>query len=264
MHQPTDPRYPSRAPASGSVDDALHELDREMRELQQKMDALRNPQPAAPAAPPSPVVPPPAPAPPPARPPAPPQAPAPRAPVAQPPVAQPPRQSDWVDATTSDLRRLRDNLNRLAQELGGAVDDLLSGIEAMRGRSGAAAQQPAPQQPAPQQPAPQQPAAPSQPAPAMQHAEFGNVVELDAGPFDDLVAVERFKQALGDLPGVEDVYVKAYGRSRAVIELTVDDRQTVVDEMHSHLSYSLDAGPAPDGKVVVHLHAAPPVEQPGV
>ena len=49
-----------------------------------------------------------------------------------------------------------------------------------------------------------------------------------------------------------------------MIELTVDDRQTVVDEMHVHLPYSLDAGPAPDGKVIVHLHPVPAAEPPGV
>jgi hypothetical protein len=34
--------------------------------------------------------------------------------------------------------------------------------------------------------------------------------------------------------------------------------------MHVHLPYHLDAGPAPDGKVIVHLHPVPVVDQPEV
>lgn len=272
MHSPTDPRNPAWNPGSGNVDDALRELDREMEELKRKMAALRQPQ--APPAAPQPVVPPQPPAPqaqapvpapqaPPAQPPAPQPAeyapappPAPPVPAAQPQPPAASRQADWVDATGADLRRLRDNLNRLTKELARAVDDLLSGIETMRGRPEAhvfASQAPAPPAPAPQMPAP--------PAPTYEIPVLENIVELDVGPFTDLVAVERFKQAVGDLPGVEDVYVKTYGKGRALIELTVDDRQTVVDEMHVHLPYPLDAGPTPDGKVVVHLHAAPAVDQ---
>ena len=60
-------------------------------------------------------------------------------------------------------------------------------------------------------------------------AEYDRVVtkvtepaRVEAGPFADIGAVERFEQQLAALPGVREARVRKYKGGRAVIDVTLD------------------------------------------
>lgn len=46
-------------------------------------------------------------------------------------------------------------------------------------------------------------------------------IAVDAGPFSDIATLSGFEQALGSVPGVRDVRVRAFESSRALIDVTL-------------------------------------------
>lgn len=46
-------------------------------------------------------------------------------------------------------------------------------------------------------------------------------IAVDAGPFSDIATLSGFEQALGSVPGVHDVHVRAFESSRALIDVTL-------------------------------------------
>jgi hypothetical protein len=67
------------------------------------------------------------------------------------------------------------------------------------------------------------PLAPAEPVAAGAHDEetFAGQVTIDAGPFTDIATLSSFEQALGHVPGTQDVYVRGFEGSRALIDLVL-------------------------------------------
>jgi len=65
------------------------------------------------------------------------------------------------------------------------------------------------------------PAAVPLPGPAVASADptVQGQLTIDAGPFGDIATLSQFEQALGRLPGAQDVYVKGFEGHRALIDL---------------------------------------------
>ncbi|WP_354699414.1 hypothetical protein DSM112329_05130 [Paraconexibacter sp. AEG42_29] len=99
------------------------------------------------------------------------------------------------------------------------------------------------------------PAAPAGPGPNDQ-LTFAGQVTVDAGPFEDISTLSSFEQALGHLPGTQDVYVRGFEGSRALIDLVLGAPVAVGDELRKtaplgftitaatsdHLSITIDGG----------------------
>jgi hypothetical protein len=57
------------------------------------------------------------------------------------------------------------------------------------------------------------------PQSSAENAILQGTVVVDAGPFTDIAVLSQFEQALGRLPGAQDVYVRGFEGQRAVIDV---------------------------------------------
>jgi F0F1-type ATP synthase membrane subunit b/b' len=130
-----------------------------------------------------------------------------------------------------------------------------------------AAQPDTPVSPQPSPPPERQPVAAAAPRPEVPSAPWpvereqelsATLVELDAGPFPDFVAVAAFERSLAQLPNVEEVYVRELGDERARIELTLSEPSALLAMMEESLPYLLDVRSANRSKLVVDVAAQTP------
>jgi hypothetical protein len=88
---------------------------------------------------------------------------------------------------------------------------------------------------------------------------FETSVELDAGPFADFGSLSAFERSLAALPGVEDVYVRRLADDRAIIELTLAEKASLLPAMRESLPYEIVARAASSTSLV--LDVAPPASE---
>lgn len=157
-----------------------------------------------------------------------------------PPVADPEARRVLAEAKASlsglhhqldDLVRVRQELERSTRELMDEYSRVLSAFGETDARPpGAAAAAPAftpapafapgpPPAPAPA-PVAAATAVPAAPG-AADHELFSGQVTVDAGPFTDIATLSAFEQALGQVPGTKDVYVRGFEGSRALIDVVL-------------------------------------------
>src|SRR2546421_27244 len=74
-------------------------------------------------------------------------------------------------------------------------------------------------------------APPPPPPPQADGREFDGQVVIDAGPFPDIATLGSFEQALARLPQAEDVYVREFTGSRALIDVLLAAPVALLDEM---------------------------------
>lgn len=128
----------------------------------------------------------------------------------------------------AQLERFREKLERSARELMAEYDLLLDGLresaeEALGGPESREIQEPEPlasrvvAAPAPSP----WPRAAATDAPGLDATVLAGSITVDAGPFRDIATLSSFEQALGDVSGVEDVHVRGFEASRALIDVTL-------------------------------------------
>lgn len=139
----------------------------------------------------------------------------------------------------AQLERFREKLERSARELMAEYDLLLDGLrvsaeEALEAPESREIKDPEPlvarvvHEPEPlasrvvAAPAPSPwPRAAATDAPGLDAAVLAGSITVDAGPFRDIATLSSFEQALGDVSGVEDVHVRGFEASRALIDVTL-------------------------------------------
>jgi hypothetical protein len=139
---------------------------------------------------------------------APPTPAAPPAPTAPPTPAAPPPETSELIAQLRELTEAHERLLTATRELLASYAGALSRVPAGSEPSAAA-----PTAPAPTAPAPTAPSAPTAPTARSE-------VSVSAGPFASTAALRGFERALGQLPEVREVAVRAYeGDDRAVVDV---------------------------------------------
>jgi hypothetical protein len=81
-------------------------------------------------------------------------------------------------------------------------------------------------------------------------------VELDAGPFGDLLELSAFEQSLAEVPAVDEVYVRGFAKMRAQIELELGEGSELVDDLREHLPYALEIRPRAGGRLTLDVGLA--------
>ncbi len=141
-----------------------------------------------------------------------------------------------------DLVRVREALEASTRELMDEYRRVLGSLDGAPSAAPTPASQPsAPPASAPATAAPAaagpvappaDPVVPARPAPAEAPASmvdpasadamlFSGQITVDAGPFSDIGTLSAFEQALGQVPGTEDVYVRGFEGSRALIDVVL-------------------------------------------
>jgi hypothetical protein len=192
----------------------LDELERKLRELEAELQIT-----AVPAARPAPTAPPPPP-PPPAEPP---PAPEPRPDAAERLVADARSRLRALGDQIDGLLSFREDLERIARELDEEYARTLGRL------------------------------VPSQAPPPPEPDPLEGTVVVDAGPFADLAALTGFEQALGDAPGVEDVYVSGFDDRRATIEVRLAAPTALDDVLAGELSHRVAGVRREDARLIVDV-----------
>ncbi|MCW3000409.1 MAG: hypothetical protein JWN65_3958 [Solirubrobacterales bacterium] len=123
-----------------------------------------------------------------------------------------------LDHQLEGLVRFREQLERSTREL---LDEYARLLDALQAPRGADAPAPAPALVA--APPPVVAPAPVPSTVATDTVRFEGQVTVDAGPFTDIATLSAFEQALGDVSGTQDVYVRGFEGSRALIDLVLGE-----------------------------------------
>jgi hypothetical protein len=99
---------------------------------------------------------------------------------------------------------------------------------------------------------------PYQPPRPRNERPFGVRVELDAGPFADVVALSSFERALARVPNIEGVDVRRLDGDRAGIEITLSEPAPLLAAMRASLPYSITVRSASRTALVLDVAARPP------
>jgi len=84
---------------------------------------------------------------------------------------------------------------------------------------------------------------------------FEGEVTVDAGPFTDITTLSTFEQALAQVPGAEDVYVKSFEGDRALVDLRLQSPVQLVSELKMRLNLPITVREARDGRLSVDVNA---------
>jgi hypothetical protein len=131
-----------------------------------------------------------------------------------------------------ELQRLRDELRQSAQAL---VEEYERAL-----RTAPAGDVPPASAPAP---------------PQVDGREFDGQVVIDAGPFTDIATLGAFEQALARLPQAEDVYVREFTGSRALIDLLLAAPVALLDEMRRAAPVGFGLVEVGDGRITIEVDA---------
>jgi hypothetical protein len=147
-------------------------------------------------------------------------------PAARPPAAAAPAPSP--DAL------VRDTILEAEEEARRIVEDARARIAAIGARTRAQLEQSLapPADPAvAAAPAPARPAA--RPPLSAEDRAYEGAVTVEAGPFDDVAQLKAFEDALGSVPGVEDVYIRTFERYYAHFELQIAQPTMLIAELRA-------------------------------
>jgi hypothetical protein len=76
---------------------------------------------------------------------------------------------------------------------------------------------------------------------------------IDAGPFGDIASLSIFEQALGHIPGTEDVYVRAFEGNRAHVDLTLGTPVSLVGQLRKMLPLAFTVAEASAERLVLNI-----------
>ncbi|MFI5009978.1 MAG: hypothetical protein ACHQDY_06860 [Solirubrobacterales bacterium] len=142
--------------------------------------------------------------------------------------------SDAQLASLAELRRFRDRIERFARELTDDYDALLGRV--MAGLSGRGSSEPSP--------TPQPPAGPEE-------ALFEGRMELGVGPFYDIASLSAFEQSLARMPGVNEVAVRRFEASHAVVDLRLAAPVALVSELRRALQTGFSVRQVAEGRLLL-------------
>ena len=80
----------------------------------------------------------------------------------------------------------------------------------------------------------------------------GDVV-VRAGPFRDIASLGDFERALGQLPGVEEAYVRSFAGDWALLEVRLRDEVALVDEIRRAVSADVRVVDSAPGELEISL-----------
>jgi hypothetical protein len=99
------------------------------------------------------------------------------------------------------------------------------------------------------------PASAPPPPPQVDGREFDGQVVIDAGPFTDIATLGSFEQALARLPQAEDVYVREFTGSRALIDVLLAAPVALLDEMRRTAPVGFGLVEVADGRIIIEVDA---------
>ena len=198
-----------------------------------------------------------------------PPAPAVTASVAQRTVAAPaetgtvpgaPSEAGGLPGQLAELMHFRDELERSAREFLAEYERVLAGLRAATSQLGAAPLPPAAPvavsaapPAAPDTVAEHWPTAPSAAYAGLDTTVLDGVIAVDAGPFSDIATLSGFEQALGSVPGVHDVHVRAFEGSRALIDVTLGQPVALGAELRRTARVAFTIAQADAGRLTVTI-----------
>jgi hypothetical protein len=106
------------------------------------------------------------------------------------------------------------------------------------------------------------PARPAAPSPARRQRSrtvkaarraYEGTVTVEAGPFGDVMQLSAFEDALAEIPGVQDVYIRTFERNRAHFELHVDRPTPLIVELQARADDTLSVIAASDSDVRLEI-----------
>lgn len=100
------------------------------------------------------------------------------------------------------------------------------------------------------------PATPSTPVPAPGGGRVyeGRVV-VEAGPFADIATLSSFEQALGRLPGAEDVYVRGFADDRAMIDLSLNQPLDLAATLAEALPFRFEVAASDADRITLRVQS---------
>lgn len=95
--------------------------------------------------------------------------------------------------------------------------------------------------------------APSAVYPGLDTTVLDGVIAVDAGPFSDIATLSAFEQALGSVPGVRDVQVRAFEGSRALIDVSLSEPVALGAELRRTAPVAFAITQADAGRLTVAI-----------
>lgn len=84
---------------------------------------------------------------------------------------------------------------------------------------------------------------------------FQGVVTIDVGPFSDIGTLGTLEHGLADLELVDDVHVRSYEGSRALIQLRLDSPVQLIEEMRRAVPFRFEVTSIDEQHLAMDLHA---------
>jgi len=185
-------------------------------------------------------------------------------------VASAPSEGGGLPGQIAELMHFREELERSAREFLGEYERVLAALRtatdaalaATSHRGAASLPPPAPvavsaappdPPPAPDTVAEHRPTAPSAAYAGLDTTVLDGVIAVDAGPFSDIATLSGFEQALGSVPGVHDVHVRAFEGSRALIDVTLGQPVALGAELRRTARVAFTIAQADAGRLTVAI-----------
>ncbi len=179
-----------------------------------------------------------------------------------------PSEAGGLPGQLAELMHFRDELERSAREFLAEYERVLAGLRAATDAALAATSQlGAPLPPAapvavsaappagPDTVAEHWPTAPSAAYAGLDTTVLDGVIAVDAGPFSDIATLSGFEQALGSVPGVHDVNVRAFEGSRALIDVTLGQPVALGAELRRTARVAFTIAQADAGRLTLAIES---------
>jgi vacuolar-type H+-ATPase subunit H len=154
-----------------------------------------------------------------------------------------------------EFQRLREELQRSAKALIEEYERALRRAPAPDTAPEAEATPAPPTNPLALRHQPQPPAPPPPTPPVASGRQFEGQLVINVGPFTDIATLGTFEQALAQLPQTEDVYVRGFEGSRALVDLTLNGPVPLLDELRGALPFDLDLVDIGYGRITIDVES---------
>lgn len=169
-------------------------------------------------------------------------------------VPEPPEPDEAAQVPLPELQRMRDEVAELGERFLDRFEELVRRIGSVAATDPySTSARPAAMAPAePEQRAAPRPTAPPAAFPAPSRAE---TVRVNAGPFEDLVALRAFERGVASLPSVADVRLRSFHAGRAVLDVASARPAQLIEELHSLPTTPVATELTEDGTIVLTIGA---------
>jgi len=133
-------------------------------------------------------------------------------------------------AHLDELVRFREQLERSANEVIEEYDRLLAGLRVAADREQA-----------------------TRAGDGLDATVLDGLLTVDAGPFEDVAGLAELERALGGLPGVRDVHVRSFERSRALVDVILGEPVAFGSALRRVFALAFSLTRAAPGHVTVEL-----------